>query len=79
MWLVILSFEPEVLIKETTLMANKITNVSVNTFQHTVIIKEDLIFFWIFFIAAWKRFCLVKPQTQRSFQLHGKGWRWGLF
>ena len=43
MLLAIISLEPAVIIKEITVKANKITSVSVNKFQLTDILKEDLI------------------------------------
>lgn len=43
MWLVILSLEPAIILKEIAVKANKFTSVSVNKCQLNVILKEDLI------------------------------------
>ena len=43
MWLVILSLEPAIILKEIAVKANKFTSVSVNKYQLNVILKEDLI------------------------------------
>ena len=43
MWLVILSLEPAIILKEIAIKANKFTSVSVNKCQLNVILKEDLI------------------------------------
>ena len=43
MWLVILSLEHAIILKEITVKANKFTNISVNICQLNVILKEDLI------------------------------------
>ena len=43
MLLAIISLEPAVIIKEITVKVNKIISVSVNKFQLTDILKEDLI------------------------------------
>ena len=66
------SAEPAVTIKEITGKTNKITSVSVNKFQLPDILREDLIITLGIITAAWKRFSLGIPQTQKSLQLHGK-------
>ena len=43
MWLVILSLEPAIILKEIAVKANKFTSVSVKKCQLNVILKEDLI------------------------------------
>ena len=43
MWLVILSLEPAIILKEITFKANKFTNVNVNKCQLNVILKAYLI------------------------------------
>ena len=43
MWLVILSLEPALILKEIAVKANKFTSVSVKKCQLNVILKEDII------------------------------------
>ena len=43
MWLVILSLEPAIILKEIAVKANKFTSVIVNKYQLNVILKEDII------------------------------------
>ena len=43
MWLVILSLEPAIILKEIAVKANKFTRVIVNKCQLNVILKEDII------------------------------------